>query len=203
VPVYHLTHHAFGSWTEDHPSGYVQRGRGLQPPSDRLHRARRAAQQQPAVRFTPKQQALILDTAAATLDRAGLRLHAAAVCPTHVHLVFSFTAPACHCVDGSRQKPRQRLRGYGVSGGGYDPAATPIHRVRTCDARRHAEQITRRLKRDAGLAVADAAAIRGRKWFSRGWDLTPVRTPEHLTFLQTDYLPRHETDQAGLYRPGD
>ena len=36
MPVYLATVHAYGSWQEDHPKGFVQHGEGLKDPSPGL-----------------------------------------------------------------------------------------------------------------------------------------------------------------------
>ncbi len=185
MPVYHLTVHAFGSWTENHPRGYVQRSEGLKPPNERLHRARRALQKQPAVRFDATQQALIHEAALATMKRRDIRLHAAAVTATHAHLILSYHHPLCTC-----RSPASAC------------GAPPDYCQRGCPARTSAEKAAGRFKKNAGMALSSSAPAVGRRWFSRGWDLTPVRTPQHLSHLMTDYLPAH-TAEGGLVRIDD
>jgi hypothetical protein len=182
MPVAHLTLHAFGTWTEDHPRGYVQRGQGLQPPSPRLHRARRALQTQPPARFDRAHHRLLGDTMRATLDHRGLRPHGLAITPNHLHLIFSFPEPQCTCPSP----------GY-VTGAASGDSSRSYPCRRGCPARVHAEAAAGRIKKDAGYALARAADTRGHKVFSRGWDLSPVRSAPHLDHLLQVYLPRHRT----------
>lgn len=192
MPVYHLTFHAYGTWNEDHPKGYVQRGQGLKPPSPELNRARRALQKQPPARFDPPHHPVIQNAVRDTLQHRRLRPHGLAITPTHLHLIFSFPHPLCTCTT-----PRSPGSPGNVSGAPPTVSgACPQHCRPTCPARVHAESAARRLKKDVGFALADDASTRGRKWLSRGWDLTPVRTPPHLAHLLTHYLPQHES-QAG------
>ncbi len=39
MPAYLFTFHAYRSWNADNPRGFVQRGKGIQPPNDKLARA--------------------------------------------------------------------------------------------------------------------------------------------------------------------
>ncbi len=39
MPAYLFTYHAYRSWNADNPRGFVQRGKGIQPPNHNLARA--------------------------------------------------------------------------------------------------------------------------------------------------------------------
>lgn len=68
-----------------------------------------------------------------------------------------------------------------------------------CPARRRAEAFATHVKRVGGYRLAKAAAMHGRKWFSHGWDVTPVRGRKHFNHLMHTYLPKHR-DEAGIVR---
>lgn len=173
VPVYHLTIHAYGSWQEDDPKGFVQRGEGLKRPSTALNTARRKRQTQDAAQFERDCHALLRDELRAVAERFGLELHGVAVTPTHLHVVLSFHSPACECR---------------TSGSAYC--------VKRCPAYQHGTDFATRFKRNAGMALRKASGRDGVKWFSRGWHLLPVRDREHLERLLREYLPGHR-EQAG------
>ena len=94
MPVYLLTAHAYRSWREDHPRGYVQRGEGLKEPSTPLAewRAQRAHFEE--VRFERGMQEWLHPIVVAMAEEKEVRLHVCATCPTHVHIVVSFLSPA-------------------------------------------------------------------------------------------------------------
>lgn len=175
MAVYLITAHAYRSWREDHPLGYVQRGEGLKEASEELARWRAARAKGEETRFEEEAQHALHEMAIAIAKEQAVRLHACATCPTHVHVLISFGSPACEC---------------GVS----------KHCRRGCAARTRAEEIVARMKRKMGLAVAKREGTRGKKWFSRGWDLSPVRKRDHFDYLVEVYLPDHQETQAGVYR---
>jgi hypothetical protein len=175
MPVYMATVHAYRSWSEEHPFGYVQRGEGLKPPSPNLARYREDHSNHPPARFEGAMQQALIEVVAAIVEERELRLHATTTTPTHVHVVISFRSPACTC-------------------GASD------HCYANCGARAHVESFLARLKRKMGQCLAKMMNTRGRPWLSRGWDITPVRRPEHLEHLLSVYLPKHESEQAGLFR---
>jgi hypothetical protein len=175
VAVYLLTVHAYRSWSEDNPLGYVQRDEGLKEPSKDLADWRAEQAKQPESRFERGAQDVLQQVMVAIAREHQLTLHACATCPTHVHGLISFRNPACEC-------------------GASDFCASD------CNAREHAERFAARLKRKMGLGVAKHEGTFGRKWFSRGWDLTPVRKQEHFTYLVEEYLPDHQATQAGIFR---
>ena len=178
MPVYLLTVHAYRSWREDHPRGYVQHGKGLREPRPEPAQWRDGAAKHPPARFSPAQQTALQATAELIASERGARLHSLATCSTHVHLLLSFADPPCTC-------------------------GTAEHCRRGCPARKHVESITTRCKQKMGQRLARDAGTRGRPWFSRGRDVTPVRGREHFDHLIADYLPDHEQTQGGLFRRYD
>lgn len=186
MPVYLLTVHAYHSWDESNPRGYVQRGKGLQPPNPDRARWRRGYASHPPRRFTKPQQRVIHTALVAHTDTTELTLHAASTTSTHLHALVSFKSPACTC--GASRK----------------------HCLKRCPARQSVEAFTTAMKRSVGGALTGAAKAAEppdapktrRKWFSRGWDITPVRGRGHFDFLLTDYLPKHERE-GGMVRMYD
>jgi REP element-mobilizing transposase RayT len=176
MPVYHLTAHAYRSWREDHPRGYVQRGEGLKEPSKPLAdwRARRANFDE--ARFEREAQEWLHPIVVAMALEKEVRLHACATCPTHVHVLISFRSPACTC--------------------GVDVE----HCFKTCPGRMRADDVMIRMKRKMGQRLAQGMETCRRPWFSRGWDTSPVKNLRHLNYLVTEYLPEHETGQEGIFR---
>lgn len=127
-------------------------------------------------RFEPDMQLVLHDVVVEMAKEKEVRLHACSTCPTHVHCVVSFRSPACTCGAWAR------------------------FCAGDCVAKLRAEEVMVRMKRKMGQGLAKLREIRGRKWFSRGWDITPVKGRAHLDYLLTEYLPKHETEQAGIFR---
>ena len=97
MPVYLGTSHAYRSWDENHPKGYVQRDEGLQLPSEGLQRWRSEHAKDEPARFSLEQQQLLHEIVAMIAAERDTRLHATATVATHVHKLFSFRSPACTC----------------------------------------------------------------------------------------------------------
>jgi hypothetical protein len=173
VPVYLITIHAYRSWSEGNPRGYVQRGQGLQKTNERLARWRADNARQEPARFSGEVRNVISRVVDDIAVERKVRLHARAATGTHVHVLISFGIPACTC-------GASKFCGKG------------------CEARRFVEAFTIRLKRKMGQAVAKFNETSGRQWFSRGWDLTRIRDREHFDFMVGKYLPRHEGREGGL-----
>ncbi|MCC7147378.1 MAG: transposase [Phycisphaeraceae bacterium] len=107
MPVYLFTFHAYRSWMPDHPRGFVQRDRGVQPRNSRLADAYDQAAQYPPVVFDDSIQKALVWIAHDVCQRQGWRLHAMATDPTHVHLVVSWRG------DPSWQKVARRIKNVG------------------------------------------------------------------------------------------
>lgn len=86
-----LTFHAYRSWSEDNPKGYVQRGKaGVQPPNSRLAKHRAAIALQPSVRFGTAQKRVLIASTRRICEDIGARVHGVSVTPTHVHVLVSW-----------------------------------------------------------------------------------------------------------------
>jgi hypothetical protein len=175
MAVYLGTSHAYRSWEEDHPKGYVQRDEGLKPPSERLQRWREEHAKHEPVGFSFGHQQMLHEIVLMIARERGVRLHGTATVLTHVHKLFSFRSPACTC--------------------GASKFCAP-----GCPARKLAERFLTRAKQKMGQRLAQAEGTSGRPWFSRGWDLTPVRDQGHFDHLMETYLPDHERVQGGIFR---
>jgi hypothetical protein len=127
------------------------------------------------VRFTIDQQQMLHEIVVMIAAERSMRLHATATVTTHIHKLFSFRSPACTC--GASEFCR-----------------------RDCEARKLAERFITRAKQKMGQQLAKYDGTVGRPWFSRGWDLSPVRDRGHLDYLMETYLPDHERFQGGIFR---
>jgi REP element-mobilizing transposase RayT len=176
MPVYLLTAHAYRSSREDHPKGYVQRREGLKEPTPRLAAWRANHADFPPIRFDQEMQKLLHEVTIEIATEKKVRLHAGATTPTHVHALVSFQSPACTC------------------------GAPSQHCHQTCPAKKRADATMTRMKQKMGQQLAQLRQTSGRPYFSRGWDTQPVKNQRHFDHLTTEYLPDHETTQAGIYR---
>lgn len=92
MPVFLITLHAYRSWNADNPKGYVRRdGQGIHRRNDAVAIARDAVATQPAAVFERAKHGLILEAAREVATRRGWKLHAAAITPTHIHLLLSWS----------------------------------------------------------------------------------------------------------------
>jgi hypothetical protein len=173
VPVYLVTTHAYRSWSEGNPRGYVQRGQGLQKTSERLARWRADNARQEPARFSADVRKVISQVVNEIAIERAVRLHAQAATATHVHVLISFVSPACTC-------GASKFCGKG------------------CGARSFVEAFATRLKQKMGQAIAKFSGTSGRQWFSRGWNLTRIRDREHFDFMVGKYLPRHAEGERGV-----
>jgi hypothetical protein len=175
MPVYLMTAHAYRSWPEDHGRGYMQRGEGLKKSAPKLAAHRAAKARFAEASFDREAQLIMHEAVLEIAKERGVRLHAFATCPTHGHALYSFRSPACTC------------------------GASKVCR-KGCPAKVFAEDVFVRMKRKMGQRIAQLRNTRGRPWLSRGWDTKPVRNRKHFDYLITEYLPSHQTDQAGICR---
>ena len=102
VPVYLVTTHAYRSWSEGNPRGYVQRGQGLQKTSERLARWRADNARQEPARFSADVRKVISQVVNEIAIERAVRLHAA-----------GGNGDACACVDFVRES-RMHMRGFEV-----------------------------------------------------------------------------------------
>lgn len=174
MPVYLATVHSYRSWREDHPKGFIQHDDSWQPANPRLAAWRDDHAKQLPNFFPRERFSMLLDVAAEIAHEQIVRLHACSVTTTHVHQLVSFHEPECICQGAE-------------------------HCHGDCPGRERVELVLTRYKRIAGCRLAKAADVRGRKWFSHGWNISPVRAREHFEYLVTTYLPKHERE-GGLVR---
>lgn len=175
MAVYLLTTHAYRWWDEDHPKGYVQRDAGLQEPSAGMAQWREDHASHEPARFDSEMQEVLLDIVELIATERGIRPHGASATRTHVHKLISFRSPACMC------------------------GVLKICK-RDCPAKAFTEKVLTRMKQKMGQAAAKLKNTSGRPWFSRGWDITPVRGREHFDHLRETYLPKHAIREGGVVR---
>lgn len=176
MPVYLLTIHAYGSWREDHPKGYVQRGQGLQPTNEALRMSRDRAMRQPAVIWDHDLQRLVAPWLEKASKQYSFDLHAVATTPTHAHVLLAFASPEHTFSKGAARCPP------------------------SCPAMQQARKLAARLKKDLGYGMARHCNTRGMKWLSRGWNLTAVKDRKHFDHLATVYLPKHRQQSGTFWR---
>lgn len=126
-------------------------------------------------RFDDTQKTLLLEMVEQVAESDELTLHGSSATATHLHTLISFKAPSCQC------------------------GAALDHCRDACEARQRAEAFATHAKRVAGWKLAEAAQVRGRRWFSRGCDVTPVRDRTHFDYLIREYLPKHR-NEGGIVR---
>ena len=174
MPVYLATVRSYRSWREGDPDGFVQHDQGLQPPSPKLASWRDEIANQLPTHFSCDRFEMLLDVVTEIALEKAVRLHGCCVTSTHVHQIISFRQPECICRNVE-------------------------HCHRDCRGRQHVELVLTRYKRIAGYRLAKAVGVGGRKWFSHGWNISPVRTPEHMAYLLETYLPKHK-EEGGVVR---
>lgn len=184
MPAVLVTPHAYRSWSEADARGYLQHGRGLQPTNDRLAKWREEHALQPPNRFDLPYHDLLHNLAADVCKAENVTLHAASVTPTHLHLLISFSDARCNChvSEAADVNPRPH------------PQQPRRYHPKTCPAWQRAHRLAVRLKRVAGGKLSTATAQPGRKWFSRGEDISPVRDRAHYTHHLQTYLPKHAAE---------
>ena len=90
MPVFLFTIHSYRSWRVDNPRGYVESGKGILPPNERLAEAHdRLASEEPAL-FGPSEQQVLAWIAWDVCRLREWRLHGIAMEPTHAHLLVSW-----------------------------------------------------------------------------------------------------------------
>lgn len=179
MPVVLVTLHAYRSWSEDDARGYIQHGTGLQPTNDQLAKWREDHASQSPNRFESHQHVMLHRLMIDVCDAEHTTLHAASVTPTHLHLLISFHRPPCTC---------------GASkAADVNPSAPPTrYHTKRCPVWQTGHNLAIRLKRVAGGKLSNQTNQPGRKWFSRGEHIAPVRGHDHYDYLVNTYLPKHE-----------
>ena len=90
MPVYLFTYHAYRSWMPDRPGGFVQKGKGLQPPNRELAAAYANAANHPPFSFDEDTQQLLIETTLDVCSRRDWRLHEIATETSHLHALVSW-----------------------------------------------------------------------------------------------------------------
>ena len=198
MPVLLVTLHAYRSWTEDHANGYIQHGKGIKRPQARLARWRGGQADQPSNRFEREHHPLLHALAIDVCREEDVTLHAASVTPTHVHLLVSFGEPICDC----GLSRRVDTRGSGIAAD-VNPSAGALYHPKSCSVWQRGHALAVRFKRVAGGQLSTATEQPGRRWFSRGEDISPVHDRRHYTHHVTAYLPRHEREGGTVRVYGD
>jgi hypothetical protein len=90
MPLYHITLHAYRSWSPDHPRGYTRRGKGDQPPdSEQARKYDDRAKQDPA-KFIEEVQRILIRGAHEFCTRRKMGLHGVGNEIGHVHYAISW-----------------------------------------------------------------------------------------------------------------
>ena len=162
MPVYLITLHAYRSWQEDNPKGYVQRGEhGIQPPDPILAKQRASIAKQAQRAFTRDQKLLIITHTQDVANNRGIRLHAISCTASHTHLIASWFGNET------------------VFAGIDQPQA-------------QAKQLANKVKTIVATLLSKHERTTGNRWFSRGCDCTPIEDRDHLNHLMSHYLPKHK-----------
>lgn len=190
MPIYLLTLHAYRSWTEDNPRGYVQRGRpGIQSPQPRLAQYRARIAKHPSARLDRAQMHLSLDVTREVCENLNHGPLAGSCTATHLHALVSvlpqlalppYLAPPLR--DGARR-----------DGAWFSMPSDIASMETTVDA------LCARIKSVVGCRLSQRRGTTDNRWFSRGKDATAVRNREHLEYLIETYLPRHERNEGGVF----
>lgn len=101
--------------------------------------------------------------------------------PAHIHLLVSFQEPKCTC-------PWRGATDVNP------PAQTKRYHPKTCPAWQKAHALATRYKRVAGGRLSRQTDQPGRKWFSRGEDISPIHDRQHFAHHLHTYLPRHKRE---------
>ena len=78
--------------------------------------------------------------------------------------------------------------------------ATHVHVVVHWTDDRSADDVQAALKSGLGFCLSKDKGTTGNRWFSRGGAPEQVNDHAHLFHLLSDYLPKHATEQGGLFR---
>ncbi|MEM6258277.1 MAG: hypothetical protein AAF711_17490 [Planctomycetota bacterium] len=166
MPVYMITLHAYRSWSEDNPMGYVQRGEhGIKTPDPILAKQRASLAKNPPRHFTEDQKQFIITQAQEILSNRNIRLHAASCTSTHTHLIVSWF--------------------------GKEPIFQEIKQPF-----KQADLLANKVKTVLATLLSKREESTGNRWFSRGCDCTPVNDRDHLNHLLEHYLPKHRHESG-------
>jgi hypothetical protein len=90
MPVYHFTHHAYRSWSPDHPRGYTKKGAGYLPADKEAADAYDNAAKQDPVLFDEQTQRKLLELTREICEREKWELVGAGFDPTHGHYAIAW-----------------------------------------------------------------------------------------------------------------
>jgi hypothetical protein len=165
-----LTMHAYRSWVEDNPRGYVQRGqRGVQAPNVGISNYRSGIALHSPMRFNVSQMQLAITTTREVCGKLGFDAIAGSCTATHLHVLVGLTGAA-------------------LTGG-----------AREGDQGKDTNALCARIKSIVGWRLSQQLGTTGNRWFSRGKDATPVIDEAHLRYLVGTYLPKHEMLEGGVF----
>ncbi len=89
MPVYHITLHAYRTWSPAKPQGYLRHHELLPQDYEMAGKYDEAAAQSP-VQFDPQQQQLLIDAVRDIAPRRDWRVHIVGVTATHLHVLISW-----------------------------------------------------------------------------------------------------------------
>lgn len=90
MPCYLFTFHAYRSWLPDRKQGYVERGKGIQPPDPDLAKKYRQRAVQSETRFDRQAQQTMIDALLEACQYQQCRMHSIATDATHLHVLVSW-----------------------------------------------------------------------------------------------------------------
>jgi len=90
MPCYLFTYHAYLSWMPDRPEGFVRRGEGVLPPSEKDAAAYRRQATHDEVHFDEQKQRLVIDTVLEACTHIDCTPHYIVTELTHVHVLASW-----------------------------------------------------------------------------------------------------------------
>ena len=91
MSVYLFTWHAYKSWLPDRAQGYVERGRGVQPPDPGKADLYRRQSNEGGVVFDASVQQAVIDSLLNAAEHQSLTVYAIATDATHVHVLVGWT----------------------------------------------------------------------------------------------------------------
>ncbi|MHB1156923.1 MAG: transposase [Phycisphaerales bacterium] len=109
--MYHFTFHAYRSWNADRPHARRDR-RGIQQPNVNLAKHRDAIAVDPPVQFDVVQQTLLKLAAEEVCRNLKWTPHAAAVTPTHVHVLIDLGEADTKADANAAAVRMKRILGY-------------------------------------------------------------------------------------------
>jgi len=90
MPVYVFTYHAYMSWLPDRRQGYVEKGKGIQPPDHRKADFYRRNATDSPIEFGEPIQRILIDATIAAAEHQQFDIHMLSCEPTHFHALISW-----------------------------------------------------------------------------------------------------------------